>query len=62
MTDHKASIKIEFSMYGFTEKSDMYINYTEDCGLPDHRVVDWFAGAIDRLKARRLLAETDSDE
>lgn len=32
MTDHKASIKIEFSIYGVTEKMNAWINWSPDSG------------------------------
>lgn len=63
MTDQKATIKVEFSMYGSTEKVDMHINYdVSSHESADVRVLDWFELAYERLRAKRLLAETDSDE
>ena len=45
MGDHRASIKIEFSMYGETKKADMWINWSPDGtdyhGV-DQRVLDFF--------------------
>lgn len=45
MGDHRASIKIEFSMYGETKKADMWINWSDassECSYVDQRVIDFF--------------------
>jgi hypothetical protein len=54
MTDHKASIKIEFTIYGETAKMDSWINWSphdSQCFPIDQRVIDFFDTAYD--KARR---------
>lgn len=48
MGDHRASIKIEFSMYGETKKADMWINWSPDTSesqYVDQRVLDFFREA-----------------
>lgn len=45
MGDHRASIKIEFSMYGETKNADMWINwsdYSSEVSGVDQRVIDFF--------------------
>ena len=45
MGDHRASIKIEFEMYGEKKKADMWINWSPDsseCHDVDQRVIDFF--------------------
>lgn len=42
MGDHRASIKIEFSMYGETKKADMWINWSPDENGVDRRVIEFF--------------------
>lgn len=53
MTDHKASIKIEFSIYGVTEKMNAWINWSPDSGqYPiDQRVIDFFVVAYEKARA-----------
>ena len=54
MGDHRASIKIEFSMYGETKKADMWINWSpdhSDCHGVDQRVVDFFAQSANEMSA-----------
>lgn len=48
MGDHRASIKIEFTMHGVTSKTDMWIN--------------WWEGACSDLPSalRKFLAEAES--
>lgn len=54
MGDHRASIKIEFSMYGETKKADMWINWSPDGtdyhGV-DQRVLDFFYESACAMKA-----------
>lgn len=48
MGDHRASIKIEFTMHGVTRKCDMWINWSPEdwpYGL-DRRVVEFFEKAV----------------
>jgi hypothetical protein len=44
MGDFRADIKIKFTMFGKTEKADMWINYCPDseCEGVDQRVIDFF--------------------
>ena len=44
MTDFKASVKIEFSIFGVTDKADMWINWWPDgeCQDVDDRVIEFF--------------------
>jgi hypothetical protein len=42
MTDFKASIKIEFSFMGKTERYDGWINYWDRGDGLDDRVAEWF--------------------
>ena len=54
MGDHRASIKIEFSMYGETKKADMWINwspYSSDCYGVDQRVMDFFSQSAAEMEA-----------
>jgi hypothetical protein len=55
MTDHKASVKIEFSIYGVTEKMDAWINWSpdsSDCHPIDQRVVDFFRATYEKARAK----------
>ena len=55
MGDHRASIKIEFSMYGETKKADMWINWspdTSDVQYVDQRVLDFFREAYLAMYAK----------
>ena len=45
MGDHRADIKIKFSMYGETKEANMWINWSPDSSeVPgvDQRVIDFF--------------------
>ena len=44
MGDHRANIKIEFSMYGHTRKADMWINWFPSPDV-DQRIIDFFRDA-----------------
>ena len=61
MTDHKASVKISFSIYGVTEMCDMYINY--DTQGVDARVIEFFERAYEkaRIKYDNECYEADKD-
>lgn len=52
MGDHRASVKVEFSMYGKTKKCDMWINWSPDFsdyhGV-DQRVLDFFSNAAEEM-------------
>ena len=49
MGDHRASIKIEFSMYGETKKADMWINWSPDENGVDQRVLDFFVESYEAM-------------
>ena len=52
MGDHRADIKIKFSMYGETKKADMWINWSpndSECSGIDQRVLDFFRGAYHEM-------------
>ena len=53
MGDHRADIKIKFSMYGETETADMWINWSADsgeCYEVDQRVIDFFRDAYLKMR------------
>jgi hypothetical protein len=53
MGDHRADIKIKFSMYGKTRDADMWINYSPDgewYGI-DQRVVDFFRDSYQAMRS-----------
>lgn len=55
MGDHRASIKIEFSMYGDTKKTDMWINWSpdsSDCHGVDQRVLDFFSESAHAMRSK----------
>ena len=51
MGDHRASIKIEWSMHGHTQKADMWWNYypSDDCYgyRVDKRLLEWLTEQYD---------------
>lgn len=55
MGDRRASIKIEFSMYGETKKADMWINWSPDgsdhSGV-DQRVLDFFYKSASEMESK----------
>jgi len=51
MGDHRASVKIEFSMYGETKKCDMWINWSPNDYGVDERVIDFFEAAHRAMSA-----------
>jgi hypothetical protein len=60
MGDHRASIKIEFSMYGETKKADMWINWSgssSECSDVDQRVIDFFRESHTAMYAKFMEAE-----
>jgi len=66
MGDHRASIKIEFSMHGHEAKTDMWVNYhpADDC-VPhkvDRRVLEWLTTAYEEAMNRWFDAEFDQKE
>jgi hypothetical protein len=42
MGDHRADIKIEFSMYGKTENAEFWINWFPEHNGVDRRITEWF--------------------
>jgi hypothetical protein len=55
MGDHRADIKIKFSMYGEEKKADMWINWSpEDSGV-DQRVIDFFEQAAREMYNKGYL-------
>ena len=42
MGDHRADIKIEFSIHGKTYKQSWWINWIDDGDGVDYRIIDWF--------------------
>ena len=52
MGDHRASIKIEWSMHGHRQKADMWWNYypcDDCCGFRvDKRVLEWLTEQYDK--------------
>lgn len=53
MGDHRASIKIEFSMYGETKEADMWINWSpDDYHGVDQRVIDFFEQSAQEMSAK----------
>ena len=60
MGDHRASIKVEFSMYGETKKADMWINWSDsfsECSDVDQRVIDFFREAHAAMYAKFMEEE-----
>ena len=65
MGEHRASIKVEFSMHGHTDKVDLWINWSPDDNGVDRRITEWVAKQAekamdkwwnqdDRRESRRL--------
>ena len=53
MGDRRASIKIEFSMYGETKKTDMWINWSpDDYDGVDQRVLDFFSESARQMESK----------
>lgn len=53
MGDHRADIKIKFSMYGETRDADMWINWSpDDYHGVDQRVMDFFEQAAREMRAK----------
>ena len=58
MGDHRASIKIEFSMYGETKKADMWINWSpDDYQGVDSRVIEFFEQAAHEMSFKYYEAQ-----
>lgn len=58
MGDHRASIKIEFSMYGETKKADMWINWSpDDYQGVDSRVIEFFEQAAHEMSFKHYEAQ-----
>lgn len=65
MGDHRAHIKIEFSMYGLTQKWDASINWCRDNGPVDGvdgRVTDWFHEAHAKMRGHWDSQQVDHAE
>jgi len=64
MGDHRASIKIEFTMHADEpEKADMWINWSPDySGGVDRRITEWFESAARQAMDRWFDAEFDANE
>jgi hypothetical protein len=57
MGDHRASIKIEFSMYGETTKADMWINWSgssSECSDVDQRVINFFRKSYEDMYNKHM--------
>ena len=52
MGDHRADVKIKFSMHGKTYEMDSGINWFDDGTGVDHRVIDFFRASWEDAKAR----------
>ena len=58
MGDHRASIKIEFSMYGETKEADMWINWSpDDYQGVDSRVTEFFEQAAHEMSFKYYEAQ-----
>lgn len=58
MGDHRASIKIEFSMYGETKKADMWINWSpDDYQGVDRRVIEFFEESAIAMSCKYFEAQ-----
>ncbi len=53
MGDHRADIKIKFSMYGKTKDANMWINWSPDseCYDVDQRVIDFFRNSYTEMRS-----------
>jgi hypothetical protein len=62
MGDHRASVKIKFSIYGETYKMDSWINWSVGGEVPeiDDRVIEFFRGSY--LKARGKMDDEIAEE
>lgn len=49
MGDHRASVKIEFQMYGHTRKQEWWINWFPGPGECDRRISEWLARVSQEL-------------
>lgn len=66
MGDSRATVKIEFSIYGKNYKNEWWINWSsEDCGC-DERIATWFENcrseAYDDLQERNYEADREERE
>ena len=62
MGDHRATIKIEFSMYGYTEKADMWINWSApDYTGVDERVIEFFAESVEKFRTQLAFDEEERE-
>lgn len=62
MGDRRASIKIEFSMYGETKKADMWINWSpSDYDGVDQRVLDFFSESSRQMESKFWEAQEKAE-
>lgn len=63
MTDHKASIKVEFSIYGETYKMDSWINWSVggECDPVDDRVIEFFRQSYHDARGKWDEANDEAD-
>ena len=52
MGDHRADIKVEFSIHGKTYKQSWWINWFPDDTGVDQRITDWFSERWEDALAR----------
>ena len=52
MGDHRASVKIEFTIHGQTYRMDSYINWFDDGTGVDGRVIKFFSDSWQDARAR----------
>jgi|SRR5688572_18534904 len=53
MGEHRATIKIEFEIYGEKDKVDMWINWSPDGQIQglDDRVAEWFVAHYEKARS-----------
>jgi hypothetical protein len=62
VTDHKASVKIDFTIYGEHFDTDMWINWVPDDDYSiDQRVLDWFADCYWKARSKWDQALADHE-
>ena len=62
MGDHRADIKIEFTMHGKTYKFDARLNWAPDDDGIDCRIVEWFGACWSDAKRRYDEAVWESQQ
>lgn len=60
MGDHRATVKVEFSMYGETKKCNMWINWSPSSDYEgiDQRVLDFFTESYNQMYFKQLEYES----